>query len=267
MHLRVAASLVAALLAAPALAVDIRDCGADVPAGETGVLVADIVCSGPGTAVQLHDRSTLDLAGHSITGGTAAVQGSVSLRGRSLGTHDRCRVRSSRAGGAIVGSLFGVNNCAKLEVSDVEIVGAKLQAVGGARVVLTNVVLRDGGASITAGAVTARNLTIVSNGGVAQMRGAAIKGLTATGNRGAWVLQTGTLDLEDAVVTGNDGVGIIATKKVRVVDGTIAGNDSAGAGIDIESAKRPRLRGSTCGRSERFDVPGSSWGVCTQDPP
>ena len=267
MCLRFGVSLFAALLATPVFALDVRRCGTDIPAGQTGVLVADIVCDGPGIAIQLHDRSTLDLAGHSITGGTATVQGSFTLRGHVLAARDHCRVWSSRPGGAIVGSLFGVNDCVKVEVSDLEIVGTKLQAVGGPHVVLTNVVLRDGGAPISAGIVTARNLTIINNTDVSQIRGAFIKGLTATGNRGAWVLQTGALELEDATVTGNAGVGIIATKRVKVVGSTIAGNDTDGAGIDLESAKRPRLVGSSCGRSEQSGAPGSSWGVCTQDQP
>jgi hypothetical protein len=257
---------VVAPLATSAYALDVSACGTVIPPGETGVLVTDLVCSPTDSGIQMNDRSTLDLNGHTITGGLFGVTGSVSLRGRTYSTYDRCRILSSKPGGAIVGSKFGITNCGKTAVSNVEVVGTTLQAVGGGRVDLTDVTLRDGAAPLTVGSLTARNLTITNNHDVSAVRRASIRGLTATANQGELVLHARSMALKDATITGNTGVGIIASR-LTLVRSTVTGNDTAGTGVDLVTSRAPHPVDSTCGRSEQFGLPGSSWQVCTGDPP
>jgi hypothetical protein len=258
--------LVASLLATPAHALDISACGTVIPPGETGVLTTDLVCSPTDVGIHMNDRSTLDLNGHTITGGVKGVEGSVSSRSHGFSTYDRCRILSSMPGGAIVGSKFGISNCRKTEVSNVEVIGTTLQAIGGGRVALTDVTLRDGAAPLTVSALTARNLTVTNNHDVSQVRRASIRGLTATANQGDWVFQARSMVVRDATITGNIGVGIIASRLI-LLQSTVTGNDTAGTGIDLVTSHAPRLVDSTCGRSEQSDLPGSSWHICTDDPP
>jgi hypothetical protein len=258
--------LVASLLATPAHALDVTACGTVIPPGETGVLTTELACSPTDVGIHMNDRSTLDLNGHSITGGLFGVQGSVSARGHGFSTYDRCRILSSTPGGAIVGSKFGITNCGKAEVSNVEVIGTTLQAIGGGRVDLTDVTVRDGAAPLTVGKLTARNLTVTNNHDVSQVRRAFIQGLTATANQGDWVFQARSMVVKDATITGNTGVGIIASR-LMLVRSTVTGNDTAGTGIDLVTSHEPHLVDSTCGRSEQFGLPGSSWHSCTDDPP
>ena len=61
----------AILVASEARGVDVTTCGQVVPAGDTGVLVADLSCAGDGTyladvGVRLEAGARLDLAGHRL---------------------------------------------------------------------------------------------------------------------------------------------------------------------------------------------------------
>ena len=64
-------------LAPVAEALDISTCDSDVPAGQHGVLVADLDCSWNTEAgsygVELGRNATLDMQGHTITGSQWAV--------------------------------------------------------------------------------------------------------------------------------------------------------------------------------------------------
>ena len=83
----------------PAWALDITACGATVPPGETGVLQADLLCSGEYAGVTLENQATLDMNGHSIRG--PAVKGVIC-------TERRCAVMSGVPGSEI----SGVDICA-----------------------------------------------------------------------------------------------------------------------------------------------------------
>ena len=52
-------------------AIDIGFCGSGVPPGQVGVLQADLTCSGVG--VELEEMATLQMNGHSISGGSIGV--------------------------------------------------------------------------------------------------------------------------------------------------------------------------------------------------
>jgi hypothetical protein len=266
------ALLCSILLGSVAWGLDVTSCGTTVPAGDTGVLTTDLVCSPVPVGafgVQLGDRSTLDLAGHTITGGITGVVGDFQAT-------PRCRIVSSAPGGAIVGSLFGIDDCFKTEVSDVAVVGVTMQAIGGPRLVLTNVTIQDGGEPITTSRLDATNLVLTNNHGALQANRATIRGLTATGNTGGAAADgSGTffiraykrLVLSDATITGNVGVAITGAR-VTLRNSTVTGNDTTGNGIDLLTTAKPRLIESTCGRSAELNAfIGASWQVCTDDPP
>src|SRR5207249_8114063 len=59
------------LVGNPGWAIDILSCGEMVPAGDVGVLQADLTCSGVG--VEVDEMATLQLNGHSITGASPGV--------------------------------------------------------------------------------------------------------------------------------------------------------------------------------------------------
>src|SRR5207245_3106154 len=59
------------LLGGVGRAIDIGFCGLDVPPGQVGVLQADLTCSGVG--VELEEMATLQMNGHSISGGSIGV--------------------------------------------------------------------------------------------------------------------------------------------------------------------------------------------------
>jgi hypothetical protein len=222
--------------------------------------------------------STLDLNGHTITGGVFGVQGAFATQNRVAAARARCHILSSVPGGAIVGSLFGISDCDKTEVSDVAVIGATIQAIGGPRLVLTNVTIRDGAEPITTATLEASNLVVTNNRGVTQMNRGVIHGLIATGNTSPWFLRSfkhSSLVLTDATITGNTGVGVIG-ERITLKNSTVSGNNTTAQvigggetvdGIDLISKRKPRLINSTCGRSAQLSVLSNSWGVCANDPP
>jgi hypothetical protein len=259
--------------AAPAHSLDVTSCGTNIPEGQTGVLTTDLVCSSLAVGafgVELEDRATLDLAGHTISGGIFGVTGHAQV-------NPRCRILSSAPGGAIVGTLFGISDCQKTEVSDLAVIGATMQAIGGPHLVLTNVTIRDGGEPITTASLTATNLVVTNNHGVMAMNRGTIRGLIATGNTGAvfsggiggtfFLRSFGPLRLTGATITGNTGVGVTGVR-VTLKNSTVTGNNPTGDGIDLLTTNRPRLINSTCGRSAELNrFLGASWRVCANDPP
>ncbi len=84
----------AATLTGTARGMDVTACGQTVPAGQHGVLVADLTCPS-GTGVVVGRRATLDLAGHAIAArGASAIE--------CLGRN--CTITSSGGPGEISGT-------------------------------------------------------------------------------------------------------------------------------------------------------------------
>jgi len=247
------------VLAAPALAVDITGCGQEVPAGEVGILTTDINCGSPTATnwygVELENGATLDLQGHTITGPDYPVY-----------CEKRCSVTSTAVGrGMLRGGLYGLAAAdGKATVSDVDFVGNQTGIVG------TNVALRN--VSLVDNAKGAVHLLDQSR---LVAENVSVSGCT----QGNYCIGIGRIRLSGFTVAGTaTGYAVIWGKRVRLAGGSIVGGnvgirDEAGShlenvalsgnGVDIESARRPRLVDSACETSR--DLVGTPWGVCSND--
>jgi hypothetical protein len=279
-------ALVGVILTAPlfpgsAQAFDVDTCGQTVPRGEIGVLQTDLTCpqGALSIAVTLDRRATLDLNGHTLTGGDVSVACSGA----------RCKVVGP---GEIVGStaygIWGQLGIRHIDVENVVLRDHEFQAIflnsfhGSLK--LTGVTLRDIdltragiGLALPAAQASRVKFTDVTAINVhPTVFGARTKGtnLIADGCTSAIVGKakvTGlvaTNSLREAVRTPSG--------KLRLRDSMLFDNDlNSGNGIDIVSLKRPALRDSTCFRSEQcikatagidcLPQPGTSWRVCTDD--
>jgi hypothetical protein len=228
------------LAALPAAAqVSITACGQTVPAGETGVLEMDLTCDGgSGTfGVAVENRGTLDMAGHTLAGGTTGV------RCQSK----RCAVTSLTGTGTIQdmtsAAIAVVEDRGKLSVSNVDL-DNNLMAV------LMN---------YSGGKLTGGPLTIAGSGIAIQAGKIMLTGLTATGNYK--VTQARKTMLEDSTITGSEDTAI-SGQKASLKSSSVTGS---GSGIDLLTDRRPHLVDSTCGVSRNLSNPVETWGVCTDD--
>jgi len=307
--------------------VEVTECRQVVPRGQTGVLMADLECpteadgyygyciltpevpcdtsddcpSGdlgcsPPTGVTLDDRATLDLNGHTISGGSFGVW---VFRGRIRGPG---QIVAGDQGYVSARVLFGK----RLEISDVTVDGGNsgIYNGGSGRLYATNVTANNAleigistgtlkGSNITANGNgvaginawrvrDSTNITANFNGGGSWGGGDgiyAVRTIVAThvetkGNTGRGVGVYGTARLTGLVSMNNGGPGFESQGHVMLLDSTLSGNDTSGGGIDILSRRQPRSTNTTCSRSERIICePGSwgcsrtgeSWGVCSLD--
>lgn len=273
-------------------AVDVTTCQQVVPAGETGVLVADLDCSGLGgtddNAVRLETRATLHLNGHRITGSPLIV---TVVRAPSKGSVRIIGPGTLADGGAGILSDDG----ARISVTDdVTISGctAGIRNPRG-RVIARNVTLTDNsGDGIMAAVLDATDVTVERSGirglvgtqnmrlarvvssqnGVVGLVGKRIKGedLTLDDNGYQAVFAPGGHVVATRLVaTGNDIAGIVG-RVVRLVDSTVTGNgDGVGVPVDIATDRLPKLLNTTCDHSATI-VDGTTdpmlpWHVCAND--
>jgi hypothetical protein len=225
-------------LTAGAQTVSITTCGETVPAGQTGVLDADLTCpGGPGTfGVLVENRGTLDLAGHTLAGANAGVR-----------CENRCVVTSSIGTGTI---------------RDAETAGIAVLYERGVLEV-SNVSLDDNLYALLAdflhGKVFGTQVTLTGSGIGIQARKIRLTGLTATGNYR--VAQARKTMLTDSTVADSGDTAISGHAAV-LNNSSVTGSAS---GIDLLTERRPRLIASTCGGSRNLSNPTETWGVCTND--
>ncbi len=275
-------------LAGSAAAVDITACGQSVADADTGVLQADLDCTGqagvcvhPGadeqdigcttssdcnsiidpcatTAVGLGAGAVLQLNGHTLTGAGVLCS--------DAGT---CKVIGP---GSIVGAPVGILARKKVVASGLMVDGGRFGMIsrrGGA--ILTDVVLTDN-----------------SNDGIWSWRGTIrASGVVATGNgetglyatlkpviaRGVTVSNNGDHGIDGYPVRGsgvtaqdNVGAGVVSARGLSVRESTLTGNGLTYGGLDIMSARRPRVRNVVCDHSKNIGPDsGGSWGVCASD--
>ena len=225
------------LLVGPAYGVDITMCGQVVPAGETGVLQADLSGCSRNPGVTVGDGGSVLLNGHSITSTAPGANGIVCEGG--------CLVQ----GPGKISVDYGIVHSSHLRRQSLRVEDVDFEDNGGVAVLSIE------------GFVFARNVTVTGNGfehvdpsnvtiAVHAYRGLFGKNLT---------------------VTNNGGVGI-DTIRLKLIDSVVTGNN----GWDIIAFRRPRLVHSTCGKSEGRYPPRPlrhgaysllPWGVCTGDPP
>ena len=264
-----------ALSASSAGALDVTICGEPVPDGETGVLQADLDCSGDPAeaAVTLGNGSTLDMNGHAIVARRVGVS-----CGSNFGFAS-CTVRGHGVAPSGVGDVSGgdsgiVGASRRVIVSDVNVHDVAVGGIGANQnLILTNVnVLRTGWSGIVSKKLTATN--VVSNDNAQfgidaeRVRGTNI---TTTGNGYSGV--TGRHCLVTGLVANNNGVsnihvgagGGVQATRVTLLNSTLTGNVVDGVLVDIDTYHHPHLASTTCDHSRQRKDPGRSWGVCQLD--
>ena len=255
-----------ALGSQPAWALDITACGATVPPGETGVLQADLLCSGEYAGVTLENEATLDMNGHSIRG--PAVKGVIC-------TKRRCAVKSSVPGSEISGTITGIFKFTTgvLTVSDVYVHDLDAPFPGDhgieapdSLIELTRVVVqRTGFRGIIARRLIATDVEVSEHVdiGVFVVRRLVATNLTSDENTGFGVTAK-HIDANN-LVARNNGSGGVEAVTMRILGGTITGNQSP-LDLDVWAYRQPRLTNVTCAHSQRVGAPiGDDFDVCAND--
>jgi hypothetical protein len=272
LQLRTAALLPVALLAwtSGTYALDLNGCD-PVPARTVGVLQSNVTCSGQPLA--LGAGATLDLNGFAVTGDIACAPG-------------LCAITSTGTAGSVVGQISAER--AKVEDADIDCAGAAVGITVARKLTLNRVTVtncsRYGIARAVGPAnVRAENLAITSCAVGMELNSGTLRGsaITLSDNTGAG-LYAGKALLTDVTAAGNGSWGLSAAKRLTVRGGSITGNGEAGIvavygkvnvhnanvsgnGVDIASARRPRVVNTTCGTSRIFadaTIQPDSWGAC-----
>ena len=230
------------LLSGRAFGVDVTTCGQVVPRRDVGTLTTDLDCSSVSGAyaVELGDKATLELDGHTITGRTIFCQSGCTVHGPGevTGAQTGIFVNGARRAVTVSGgvSLHG-NNEGIFN--------------GGSRLTLIDVDISNNSGSgifVMSRRVRGSNVVANDNGGAglfAQQATVMIDGLTANGN-GFFGLNAKRARLFNSTLTGNEG-----------------GHPSNPPFVDIASTRRPRVTNTVCDHS--LGPNGISWGVCAQD--
>jgi hypothetical protein len=255
------------LFSSTAAAIDVTACGQIVPAGEVGRLVGDLTCPESEipdfAAVVLERDATFELNGFTLAG---ELDMGVQCRSR------RCTVAGPGTldGNGIAVLLFPST---ALNIHDVTISNADWGILAGngpglnGRVVIANVTIEGslevalGGKLIRAVGLRVRNT--VPTDGLAVLADRLLGSDIEVTNNGSTGILARRIKATNLVATDNGDQGILALERAILVDSTVTGNQADGAGIDIESGRRPKLSNSVCGRSSDRD--GVSWGVCAGD--
>lgn len=238
----------------------VTTCDQTIPHGRNGYLPADLTCPAGGgvVGVRLGGGSKLDLQGHTLTGGVAAVA---------------------------CGEVYcdGLNYCGptrssgKCEIANGTITGARYEAVSAGKAILRNMTLVDNGAY---GVLAFHHIEIYDShfanmpNGAQANRVIRVKGSTFDATT---IQSANKINLESSSVTNGLHFGV-AGVRVRLKSSSVTGNGTEPTCgqpnhgcADIISGRAPWLDGaSSCGTSLRTDslAGGSSpvtWGVCTLD--
>jgi hypothetical protein len=247
--------LVAVILFASAVAVDaamqINACGQTVPAGQTGLLAVDLVCTGSAApAIILDDRARVYFHRHVVTGGSSGV--------RCLG---KCAVRGP---GEITGAGHGVYSLNSFSHIDVRQIHIHDNTGNG--------IFRDNGI----GNLTLQRVDIDHNynGITASSTGDTIAGtrVSVSDNVGNGIVARNAVFLR-LTMTNNGAPGLVSEQGgARLIHSVLTGNAADVGGMDVLTYLMPVLVNTTCGWSYQvpFDGPlpfpgDPSWGVCTND--
>jgi hypothetical protein len=279
-------------------AFDVTQCGQIVPAGEIGVLQGDLTCAkstlsgfcaksclSPGfvcdpqadkpcttvgdcsapynecakIALVLERRATLELGGFSIAG----VVGDEPHFG--VFSRYACEVHGP---GEIAHFVIGAA-LTRAIATDLVVHDNTFGIVGNLRLTDVTATANDYGIQgvlrVDGGVVANGN---VNNGVLAtRVRG---QGLTANDNGSHGVsVSPRPFTLTGFTATGNGGAGILSFRGGVLIDSLLVGNNGGGIGVDVGTERRPRLLGTTCGKSSQtFNLGftwGPPWGVCAND--
>jgi len=235
-----------------AFAQDVSACGQAVYAG---VLTADLDCSSTPFGVAILDGGSLDLAGHTLIGGSAG----------GVICQQACSIEGG--GGTISGSsAHGVrafHRRGAVTASNVNIVGNdNIGIVATRSVVVTDSEISGNGMGIHTGGT------------------ATVSGSTLTGNETTAVWADRRIFLTGSTISGS-GVGGLWAKKITadssVIEQTTGSHEHCltfpGECVDIASVARPLLTLVTCetsadlkrGAGATYEASGASWLACSLD--
>lgn len=268
------------LFVGAAWGLDITQCGQRVPAGETGVLQADLDCppvlqfcrndpavtcstdvdcpisqTNPGicigAAVILEPAARLQLNAHDMKGGASATVYCLA----------NCGVTGpgqlEQPGSAVI--VHGKRN---LVISDVETVGGFAGIFVEGRLRATNVTATNPESyGLYAFRVRAENVTVQGSGLWGILAWKSVAGRDITVNNSAYHgVGAARVRVTNLTATGNGAAGV-ASFSAGLKDSTLTGNGEA----DILTKYRPRLTNTTCGQSSQTGAPASNWSVCQND--
>ena len=279
------------VLASSAHAFDVTGCGQLVPAGQVGVLQADLDCSAtsgncfddpargcaqdPGCTdaqcpgVVVRKDATLQMNGHTVANGVVLCADSCAVVGPGtvVGGFGVASMKNLTVSGGldVHDGAIGIAATRNAIVSDATVTGvAHNWAIwGNWNLRVANVTANGNGVGLLAGrSLTGSGVTANDNvhGGVAAHR-VNLTGVTATGNG------------SDADAFG----GVFSETGVHLRSSTVTGNSNVLDGVtrplDVFSGQRPRLIDSTCSRSRvlsreygpHYSAINLDWGVCTGD--
>lgn len=282
------------VLVAAAQAVDISACGATIPAGDTGRLVADLDCTGQPFGIRVLRGGTLGLEGHRIKGGQLATVAGVKIaasanelgRGRGSftilgpgeidGGHEPIMCLTQNGGDLVVDGGTGI-----VDIHDCnETHRATRSYPNRGQLTFRKVLLRNHyGSAGAAKDITATDTTMTNVRGIGF---SASRRLTLTRVAADHVFDSGAffagkevigsdVDVQSSSV-GVTGLGAavrltrytatannvgVYSAKVSLTDSTVTGNE-----IDIISGSLPVLVNTTCGTATNNEQPPVSWPVC-----
>jgi hypothetical protein len=270
------------------MALDVTSCGTTVPAGEVGELVADLDCTnGPGHCaddpaiscssagggfvdcpnsgcitygVHLAPSATLDMNGHTISGGDYGVLC------RDFG----CAVDGG--GGTIANEEFSaiwLFGGGRLTVSHLTIHDTKrgsiVLAFFASKLVLRDVTSYNSAGIGTNVDIDATDVSVAGSPPGGCGFGGSLQGgkLRASNVQANYVSGT-RLKARNLTVDADCAQGIRIDGKATLIGSSITGAQQ----VDVLTAKRPHLAHTTCGTSAQLLADGSvgpTWGVCAGD--
>jgi hypothetical protein len=265
------------LLAGVAQAIDITTCGQTVPSFDIGVLQTDLVCPNPNTAdgclasgmgapaaVDLQANATLQMNGHSITGGCYGVRAFTGSSRRRL---------AIQGPGLITGAFLGVFFEGRLTISDVTLDGNGAGIVSPdpstnqSRIFATNVAANSSvgpidGSGISAYRIDATSVTANGNVSAGIYAASRLRANGVTANDDAYGLYSpGKVAIDGLTATNSTYYGVAACR-LRLRTSTVTGSQS---GIDLWTRSRPSTTAVTCDHSGSQTNPPIPWGVCAGD--
>ncbi len=244
-----------------ASAFDVTACGQTVPAGEIGELQTDLSCMGA-FVVGVGAGGALHLDGHTLqsSGSQGVTDGVVCL--------SDCVIEGP---GTITATDLGVQATSSLHMTleNLTIRNTDLGLVTDARTRLTvsHVTIADNHTyGINSGVLSAVDLTVTGNGGTGIALARTLRGeMVTVSDNGSEGIFAARVVVSNLTATGNGGSGVRAGR-ASLKDSTLTGNDGFGAGIDVTTKRKPRVRDTTCGKSQKIGAQlGDDWGVCTGD--
>jgi hypothetical protein len=208
----------------------VTTCGSVV---DNGYLTGDLDCTGIEAPLFIRHHGSLDLGGFTLYAGKGGVW---------------CGNFVPMPSGGFEGN-FG-----KCTISNGVIRDSTFSAINGKKVIVKNVSILDSG-----------DYGIQGFGGVPHSDRVEVIDSTIAGSATAGVIATGVV-LKNSTVTGN-AIGIVA-RNAKLRDSSVAENGTNPACttdcVDLRTTRRPRLKDSTCNRSQVVGG-GGDWAVCTYD--